>query len=641
MSATPEIVEVQVKSVLNRVEGMPFRWSINPYRGCSHGCPFCLSGETAILMADGTARRLDAVCVGDQVVGTVRYGRYRRFARTSVLARWGAEKPAFRVTLGDGTELIASEDHRFLSNRGWKFITGTDQGAGRRPHLTVNNALTGIGAFATPPTKNAEYERGYLCGMIRGDGLLASYQYDRPGRSHGNQWQFRLALTDGDALNRAREYLRRFAVPTRAFSFQGAQGNWRAAHAIGTSARRHVEAVQRIVAWPAEPSLEWCKGFLAGIFDAEGSWTGGILRISNTNSTIIKYAIQCLTRFGFAFALEHESNGRATRITKIRIVRGLREHLRFLHTVDPAISRKRSVAGRTLKNLRVPIVSIEPLGIRRLFDMTTGSGDFIANGVVSHNCYARRTHWFLEEDGVQEWSSKIFAKINAPDVLRRELRRPGWKREEVALGTATDPYQAIEGTYGLTRRILAALSESRTPAGIVTRSPLVLRDLDLLTELDRRAGVTVCVSLVTTDARIAREIEPTVALPAQRLRAVQRLAAAGIRAGVILAPIVPGLTDDPAALDGVVRAARDHGAHFVHHNVLHLGDVTRDSFFGFLRARHPGLVPRYLRMYRGKYAPQAYRAGVGGIVDASKQRHGIEARRHPAPPREPAQLDLF
>jgi DNA repair photolyase len=302
---------------------------------------------------------------------------------------------------------------------------------------------------------------------------------------------------------------------------------------------------------------------------------------------------------------------------------------------------KRNFTGRAVKNKRLAIVSIEPVGVRRLHDISTGTGDFIANGIVSHNCYARRTHWFLEEDGVQEWSSRIFVKANAPDVLRAELRRRTWKREEVALGTATDPYQAIERKYKVTRRILEALCESRTPVSIVTRSPMILRDLDVLTELSRRAAVTVCVSIVTTDPRRAREIEPTVALPAQRLRTVRRLSDAGIRAGVILAPILPGLTDDPANLDAVVQAARDHGAHFVSHNVLHLGEVTRDAFFKFLQERHPALIPRYLRMYPGKYAPDGYRADVGGIVDASKKQHGIQARRHLAPAAEPAQLPLF
>ncbi|MHB8732801.1 MAG: radical SAM protein [bacterium] len=256
-------------------------------------------------------------------------------------------------------------------------------------------------------------------------------------------------------------------------------------------------------------------------------------------------------------------------------------------------------------------------------------------------CFARRTHWFLDQDGINDWSSKIFVKINAPEVLRRELSRPSWRREDVALGTATDPYQAIEGKYRLTRRLLEALRDFRTPVSIVTRSPLVCRDIDVLAELSRLARVTICVSIATTDPRIAREIEPTVALPAQRLRTIQTLTDAGIRAGVLLAPVLPGLTDDQASLDAVVRAAREHGAEFVSGIVLHLGDVTRDAYFQFLSARHPGLVPRYLRMYRGKYAPDAYRAKISGIVEASKRQHGLHARRHPAPPAEPAQLALF
>ncbi|MGQ0570532.1 MAG: radical SAM protein, partial [Armatimonadota bacterium] len=190
-------------------------------------------------------------------------------------------------------------------------------------------------------------------------------------------------------------------------------------------------------------------------------------------------------------------------------------------------------------------------------------------------CYARRTHWFLDEDGVNEWATKVFVKVNAPEVLRLELSRPSWKREMVALGTATDPYQAIEGRYRVTRRILEALRDFRTPVSIITRCPMIVRDVDLLQEMARRADVTVCVRVATTDTRLAREIEPTVAPPLQRLRTVGRLTSAGIRTGVMLAPILPGLTDHPKHLEAVIRAARHHGAHFVGHNTLHLGDVTR------------------------------------------------------------------
>jgi DNA repair photolyase len=592
-------------------------------------------------MADSTTRPLDLVSVGDNVIGTIKRGDYRRFTTTQVLDCWSTEKPAYRVTLTDGTVLVASGDHRLLSTRGWKFVTDAERGALQRPHLTTKNRLRGTGAFATPPKKDEDYERGYLCGMIRGDGSLGFYQYERPGRSHGNQWRFRLALTDRDALMRSREYLAHFSVPTDVFTYQQPQGNWRAAHAIRTSAREHVETVQKIIRWPDQQSAEWCKGFLAGIFDAEGSTAGGSLRISNTDPAIIDCIVCCLKRFDFALVLEHPKRTSGKPITCVRVLGGLRERLRFFHSVEPIIARKQSIDGLMLKGVNASVVSIEPLAARRLFDVATGTGDFIANGIVSHNCYARRTHWFLEEDGVEEWSSKIFVKINAAEILRSELRRPSWKREEVALGTATDPYQSLERKYRVTRQILEALCEARTPVSIVTRSPMVIRDLDILTELARRASVTVCVSIATTDPRIAREIEPTVALPEHRLRTVRRLSEAGIRAGVILAPVLPGLTDDAASLDAVVQAARDHGAHFVSHRVLYLGDVTRQSFFKFLDARHPSLVPRYLRTYRGKYAPDSYTTKVGEVIDASKKQHGIGARRHLAPPPEPAQLPLF
>jgi len=256
-------------------------------------------------------------------------------------------------------------------------------------------------------------------------------------------------------------------------------------------------------------------------------------------------------------------------------------------------------------------------------------------------CYARRTHWFLDEDGVNQWSSKIFVKINAPDVLRKELSRKGWKREEVALGTATDPYQAIEGKYKITRRILEVLCACRTPVSIVTRSPMIVRDLDVLSTLAGTSGVTVCVSIATTDPSVAREIEPTVAPPAQRFRTVEILSSAGIRAGVLLAPVLPGITDDRASLEAVVESAQRHRAHFVWHNTLHLGDVTRDAFMEFLRESRPQLLPMYQRMYKGKYAPRDYRRAISRLVEHHKHRHQIAQPRYIGPPRAPEQTSLL
>lgn len=219
-----EFIEVEAKSILNHVPGsyLPFNWSINPYRGCSHSCSYCLAGETPILMSDGRTKPLADVEVGDEIYGTEVRGAYRRYVKTHVLRHWSTIKPAYRVTLEDGTELIASGDHRFLSDRGWKHVTGREQGELRRPHLTLNNRLMGTGHFAQAPPWDADYRRGYLCGLIRGDGHVGSYSYSRPGRAIGDVHRFRLALVDFEALRRARSFLSDVGVDPREFVFQEA-----------------------------------------------------------------------------------------------------------------------------------------------------------------------------------------------------------------------------------------------------------------------------------------------------------------------------------------------------------------------------------------------------------------------------------
>src|SRR5580704_16169025 len=169
----PESIATQVRaeparSIITRNDSpdIMFDQSINPYRGCEHGCIYCVSGDTPILMADGSTRPIAEVRVGDSIYGTVRNGWYRRYTTTQVLAHWSVIKPAYRITLEDGTELIAGADHRFLTPRGWKFVTGTQCGAARRAHLTTRNKLIGTGKFAPAPQKNEDYRRGYLCGLI-------------------------------------------------------------------------------------------------------------------------------------------------------------------------------------------------------------------------------------------------------------------------------------------------------------------------------------------------------------------------------------------------------------------------------------------------------------------------------------------
>jgi DNA repair photolyase len=233
-------------------------------------------------------------------------------------------------------------------------------------------------------------------------------------------------------------------------------------------------------------------------------------------------------------------------------------------------------------------------------------------------CYARGTHAYRELDGVRQWGSELTVKVNIATVLRAELRGRSYRGEEIAIGTATDPYQALEGRYRLMRAILGALRDARAPFHITTRSPLIVRDLDLLAQCARRADVGVAVSIATLDEALAHEIEPTVAPPRQRLRAVRALADAGIRVGVAVAPVLPGLTDAEGSLAAVVRAAADAGASHVWHSALNLGAITRDAYFAFLAATRPELVERYTRLFaRGRYAEPGYVREVAERVHAA------------------------
>jgi hypothetical protein len=207
------------------------------------------------------------------------------------------------VTLEDGTELIASADHRFLTARGWKHVIGAEQGPLQRPHLTVGAEMLGTGQFAVQPTPCADYRVGYLCGMVRGDGHVGTYLYPRAGRA-GRVDRFRLALIDFEALRRAKLYLELAGVDCSERVFSKAVGAHSEVRSIATNARANVEFIQWLIEWPDEPSDDWCKGFLAGIFDAEGSCSEHILRIANSDPEILRWTERCMRRFDFDVAVE-------------------------------------------------------------------------------------------------------------------------------------------------------------------------------------------------------------------------------------------------------------------------------------------------------------------------------------------------
>jgi DNA repair photolyase len=443
---TPEFAgmqffEVQARTIVNRVPAasrMPFRWTINPYRGCTHACTYCLAGDTQIVMADGTTRMLADLEVGDQVIGTRRDADRRRYVPTTVFAHWPVRKQAYRIVLHDGTELLASADHQFLTDEGWRYVEGRGLIPIGRPGVASGTILIGAGREIGKPV---------------------------PG----------------------------MAIPTDA---------------------------------------------------------------------------------------------------------------------------------------RLSVVSVEPLGeMRRLYDITTGTGDYIANGVVSHNCFARKTHTYLDLDAGRDFDSRIIVKVNAPELLRRELTKPTWWGEHIAMGTNTDPYQRAEGRYGLMRGILTALTDARNPFSILTKGTLILRDLDLLAAAARVTDVSVNVSVGSVDTSLWRQVEPGTPSPKARLDVCRRLTAVGIGCGVLMAPILPYLTDSPEQLDRTVRAIADAGATAVTPIVLHLRSGAREWFMAWLAREHPELVGSYDRLYgRGAYAPRSYQDDITAQVRELAGHYGIGAR---------------
>ncbi len=262
-------------------------------------------------------------------------------------------------------------------------------------------------------------------------------------------------------------------------------------------------------------------------------------------------------------------------------------------------------------------------------------------------CYVRAYEKRADRPSDDRYGRAIRVKTNVAEVLRQELSRPSWRHETVVVGAATDPYQPAEGRYRLTRACWQAFADHANPAGLITRGPMIVRDADVLTALARRAHLSITFSIPTLDEDVWRKTEPGTAHPRQRLRAIERLAAAGLRVGVGMAPILPGLSDRPEQLEQVVRAARDAGASSVWTGVLHLRDGTREHFLRTLQQHWPELLPRYLADYRtGPYLKPDGTPPVGPAVRRLAEDLGLGdgGRRYlsppPAPP-EPQQLSLL
>jgi DNA repair photolyase len=332
------------------------------------------------------------------------------------------------------------------------------------------------------------------------------------------------------------------------------------------------------------------------MFDAEGSASRGGVRIGNHDERILGETVRALRREGFACVVEPPAAGALA--ANVHIGGGLRERMRFFQWTQTAISRKRDLEGVAVKpDALLAVVAVEPLAVDvPMFDITTGTGDFIANGVVSHNCYARPGHEYLSFGAGTDFDRKIVVKPRAPELLREAFEKPSWKGDLLVFSGVTDCYQPLEASYRLTRRCLEVCAEYRQPVGIVTKAPLIERDIDVLVKLHEVARVGISVSVPFWDPDKARAIEPFVATPQRRIKAIERLAQAGLNVGVNVAPVVPGLGDEDIA--EILHAAAAAGARRAAFIFLRLPGPVAPVFEERIRANLPLRAERILARVR-------------------------------------------
>ncbi|TCK22705.1 intein [Pseudonocardia endophytica] len=693
---TPEFVgtvfhEVEARSALNRVPStspMPFGWTVNPYRGCSHACVYCLDGATPVTLADGSTRPIADLREGDEVLGTEPDGAGgRRYVRTPVLAHWSTRRRAHRLTLDDGVVLVTSDEHRFLTDEGWRHVTPGWCRSGRRPHLRPGTALQGPGraAVASGGAASREgYREGYVCGLVRADAARSRVtaepfpsdwvELEALARVHHLLAGLRTAATDRTGSGRGADS----AGPTgraelAAAGHTGAEpagtdrvvaehaGLARAdaaragamgagagrsavarsglpqtgiAHAVAapTGAAQGGSVTAAATAWPDHPTPGWSAGFLAGVLDACGEVGPRGVVLVPVGRDLARRTLDELRRNGFGVVAEPARTADAVRLC---VRGGAAEHLRLIALADPAVGRVRDVSGAALSAppCGAPrVVSVEALGVEQpMYDITTGTGDFLAAGVVSHNCFARNTHTYLDLDAGEDFDSQIVVKVNVARVLERELARRSWRREHVAMGTNTDPYQRAEGRYRLMPGVIGALGRSGTPFSILTKGTVLTRDLPDLTAAAGDVPVGVGVSIALVDRSLQSHLEPGTPSPAARLDMVRKITGAGLTCGVMVAPVLPLLTDSDEALDAVLGEVAAAGASGATVIALHLRPGTREWFLRWLAREYPALVPRYERLYRrGAYADPEYRKLLARRVAPLLSRHGLD-RPFPTP----------
>ncbi len=522
----------------------------NPYRGCGNSCSYCLDGETLIQMADGSSKNIQDINIGEEILGVViNPGKTNKIKRTTVLAKVISNKNAYKVSLEDGSHVICSVDHRWFTDRGWKYTSsiGMNPNVIDRPILTTNNFIRKLGAPSFATQKETEmFMLGYLSGMIKGDGSIGIYDYShkrrKSGKTMGIQHRFRLALKDPEGLKRTKDYLNYFGVKTTDFDFSAASTTRAAITAIGTTSPERVQKIKDLIR-RVSYETEWLRGWLSGIFDAEGSHgSSDVIRIANNDDTILTTTEKALRHHGFDYIREISEK----HVTNIRIRGGRDENLRFWLLVDPAIKRKFNLDGKTVKK-SVRVINIENLNeTRTMYDIMTGTETFFANGLVSHNCYVPAVIRMKREefDAVAELRENYLQRL---DKEAKKYMQHG-VTEQVMLSFTTDPYHPFD-TKPTTTALEILRDHGLGFCTLTKGGSRALRDLDLF----RKHRDAFATTLTSVQDSFAAKWERKAAPPSERMQTLKEFHKAGIFTWVSIEPTL----DIEQALN-VIRATYEY-----------------------------------------------------------------------------------
>ena len=572
-----------------------FRASVNPYRGCQHACSYCLAPETLVQRADLTWCAIGELKPGDEVVAFDEFpadGEHTRKLRKSVVERvWWSRKPVARIVT-DRAEVVTTADHRWLQWGRFRWSRTSQLQVGRRLRHSLEPVCVAL---------DADYRIGYVAGLSLGHGTFRwepGWRSDEPSDPAAH---WRIAMIDRAPLERCVEYLRPLGVDLALRRCNGGESSREPLFEVETRSLSRLEIVAKVIRTELE-SESFRRGWLAGFFDAEGR-DGGTLRASQVEMRVLERVVRYGASLGFALKHEPGSEGASA----ARLAGTVSERMRFFAAVRPAIQREIDRCfGLDPATTPTRIEAIEPGPVRDVVDIQTSTRTFYANGLATHNCYARPTHEYLGYSAGLDFQTKILVKPRAAELLRKQLLSPAWKPQVLALSGVTDPYQPAERRLRITRGCLEVLAEFRNPVVIVTKGFLVTRDVDLLAELARHDAARVMLSITSLDAELQRKLEPLASPPSKRLAAIEVLARAGVPVGVMTAPVIPGLTDHE--LPAILKAAAEAGASSAGLVVLRLPHGVKELFSAWLAEHFPERREKVLNRLRSLHGGALYDA---------------------------------